>query len=177
MKTLAFLLGFAISLPAVAKESCVIKQTSQMVSQRKVSAVTDLVKTKTPNRCQVRFKINVDGEWHTVNWTQDGLWQEEILCADAVRHGTNDLLVRLPGVYKTETITVCSDKPKILTKGYEGLETEFGVDRSKFKGYFRAGHAAKCRFFKGFYDNGKELPDGGVICLNNNELWTVIDKF
>lgn len=177
MKSVLAILALAVAGSALAQESCAVKQTSQMVSQRKVGAVTDLVKTKSTNRCQVRFKINVDGEWHNVNWTQEGLWQEEVLCADAVRHGTNDLLVRLPGVYKTETITVCSDKPKVLAKGYEGLEGEFGIDRSKFKGYFRAGHAAKCRFFKGFYDNGKELPNSGVICLNNNELWTVIDKF
>jgi len=176
MKLLA-LLALAVSLPVLAQESCVVKQTSQMVNQRKVGAVTDLVKNKSPNKCQVRFKINVDGDWHTINWTQEGLWQEEILCADAIRHGTNDLLVRLPGVYKTETITVCTDKPKVLAKGYEGLETEFGIDRSKFKGYFRAGHAVKCRFFNGFYDSGKEISASGVICLNNNELWTVIDKF
>ncbi len=176
MKLIA-LLALAVSFPALAQEACVVKQTSQMVNQRKVSAVTDLVKTKSPNKCQVRFKINVDGDWHTVNWTQEGLWQEEVLCADAVRHGTNDLLVRLPGVYKTETITVCSDKPKVLAKGYEGLENEFGIDRSKFKGYFRVGNAVNCRFFKGFYDSGKEILASGVICENKNELWTVVDKF
>lgn len=177
MKIAAAVLAFGFSASVFAQESCAIKQTSQMTNQRKVGAVTDLVKTKSPNKCQVRYRINVDGEWHTVNWTQEGLWQEEILCADAVRHGTNDLLVRLPGIYKTETLTVCSDKPKVLAKGYEGLENEFGIDRSKFKGYFRADRAVKCRFFKGFYDNGKEMPGSGVICLNNNDLWTVVDKF
>ena len=177
MKTLLTILVLSVSGSALAQQACAIKQTSQMVSERKVGPVTDLVKNKSTNKCQVRFKLNVDGEWHTVSWTEEGLWREEILCGEAIRHATNDLMLRLPGVYKTETLTVCSDKPKVLARGYEGLENEFGVDRSRFKGYFRSGQAVKCRFFKGFYDNGKENPASGVICLNNNELWTVVDKF
>lgn len=154
-----------------------MEQTSQMTGQRSVGAVTDLVKNKSFNKCQVKFRINVDGEWHTVDWTYDGPYQEEVLCQKAVRNGVNEMLLQLPGKFKTESKMVCKAKQAMpVTLGYEGKESEFGLDPER-KMYFKIDKVSKCRMFKGHHANGVSNPIEGVICLNNNELWTIVDKF
>lgn len=149
-----------------------------MTSQRKVGEVINLVKNKSHNRCEVKYQIDVDGKKHLVSWVQTGLYQEEILCQMAIQNGTNDLLVRLPGVYQTETIIKCKEKtyPKSITKGYEGEEIEFGT-HPQAPGYRKIGMASNCRFFIGWAANGYSERTQGVICENKNNLWTVVDKF
>jgi hypothetical protein len=78
-----------VSQMAVAGQ-CVIRQASQMTSDRKVGEVTDLVKNKNPGSCNVKFRIAVDGELHTVDWTYTGLYQEEVLCRMAIENGTKE---------------------------------------------------------------------------------------
>lgn len=165
-----------VSQWAVADE-CRTERISQMTGQRTVGAVTDLIKNKSHNKCQVKFRINVDGEWHNINWTHDGPYQEEILCQMAIRNGMNELLVQLPGQFKTESNMVCKSKEIMpVTLGYEGNESEFGQDRER-KMYFKIDKVSKCRMFKDHYLNGVSKKISGVICLNNNELWTIVDKF
>lgn len=157
---------------------CIVRQASQMVSDRKVGEVTDLVKNKNPNSCNVKFRISVDGEFHTVDWTQNGLYQEEILCRMAIENGTKELMVRLPGKFKSESITVCGEPqtPKRVLRGDEGMENEFGKDR-QYQNYFKVGKVSNCRKFQNRYIDGKTLRAEGVICENNDSLWTVIDVF
>lgn len=166
-----------VSQMAVAGQ-CVIRQVGQMTSDRKVGAVTDLVKSKNPNSCNVKFRIAVDGEFHTIDWTQTGLYQEEILCRMAIEHGTRELMSRLPGNFKSESITVCGDPqtPKRVSKGDEGMENEFGKDR-QYQNYFKVGKVSNCRKFQNRYIDGKTLRAEGVICENKDQLWTVIDVF
>ena len=176
MKYLLALL-LTVSQMAIAGQ-CVIRQASQMVGDRKVGAVTDLVKNKTSGQCNVKFRVTVDGEGHTVDWTQTGLYQEEILCRMAIENGTKELLVQLPGRFKTESITVCGDPqtPKRVSKGDEGMENEFGKEW-QYQNYFKVNNVSNCRKFKNRYIDGKLLPAVGVICENKNQLWTVIDVF
>jgi len=176
VKTLPLILTF-LAFPVLA-DNCRMQETSQMTSQRKVGEVTNLVKNKSHNRCEVKYQIDVDGKRHLVSWVQTGLYQEEILCQMAIQNGTNDLLVRLPGVYQTETIIKCKEKtyPKSITKGYEGEEIEFGT-HPQAPGYRRIGTASNCRFFIGWTANGYSERTQGVICENKNNLWTVVDKF
>ena len=157
---------------------CVIRQASQMVSDRKVGEVTDLVKNKNPGSCNVKFRITVDGESHNVDWTHTGYYQEEVLCRMAIENGTKELMVRLPGKYKSESITVCGDPqtPKRVSKGDEGMENEFGKDR-QYQNHFKVGNVSNCRKFQNRYIDGKTLRATGVICENNDSLWTVIDVF
>ena len=165
-----------LAQPALA-DNCRLELTSQMTSQRTVGAVVDLVKNKSENSCQVKFRIKVDNEWHNVDWTQTGFYQTEVLCQMAIRQGTNDLLVQLPGKFKSESKMVCKSKePKPVILGYEGKETEFGLDQQNPM-YFKIGNISKCRMFKGHHADGVSNPISGVICLNNNELWTFVDKF
>jgi hypothetical protein len=42
---------------------------------------------------------------------------------------------------------------------------------------FKIGNVSKCRMFKGHHADGVSNPISGVICLNNNELWTFVDRF
>ena len=157
---------------------CVIRQASQMTSERKVGQVTDLVKNKNPGSCNVKFRITVDGEVHTVDWTQSGLYQEEILCRMAIENGTKELMVQLPGKYKSESITVCGDPqtPKRVSKGDVGMENEFGKEW-RYQNHFKVGNVSNCRKFKNRYIDVTMLKAEGVICENNDSLWTVIDVF
>jgi hypothetical protein len=176
MKALALAMAF-FSGSALA-ENCRMQETSQMTSQRTVGQVVNLSKDMSHNQCRVRYQVSVDGKLHNVEWTQKGLYQEEILCQMAIQNGTNDLLVRLPGKFQTETLVVCKETPavKAIFKGYEGEEKEFGSHPMK-RGYLKIGHAAKCRFFQGWSAKGYSERATGVICENNNNRWTVVDKF
>lgn len=172
MLILALLSGAAFA------ETCRMQETSQMTSHRLVGQVSNLTRDLSPNQCKVKYQITVDGKLHTVEWSQKGLYQDEILCQIAIHNGTNDLLVRLPGTFHTETLLVCSEKPtvKSIHKGYEGQELEFGAHPMK-RGYVKIGQASNCRFFQGWSARGYSEKDAGVICQNNHNLWTVVDKF
>ena len=172
------ILAVAILASPVVAETCRMQETSQMTSKRVVGEVVDLVKNKSHNQCQVKYRITVDGKSYPVEWTQRGLYQEDILCQMGIQNGTNDLLVRLPGNFQTETLVVCKEKPEVksVRKGYEGDESEFGRHPMKH-GYLKIGHASNCRFFQGWAANGYSERAAGVICENNNNLWTVVDKF
>lgn len=171
-------LALALLSGSALAETCRMQETSQMTGQRSVGEVVNLTKDKRHNQCHVRYQITVDGKSHTVEWTQKGLYQEEILCQMAIKNGTNDLLVRLPGQFQTETLVVCKEKPTVqsIHNGYEGEEQEFGSHPMK-RGYLKIGHASNCRFFQGWAANGYSERAAGVICENNNNLWTVVDKF
>jgi hypothetical protein len=171
------LLGLVLVAQSALAQDCRTEHTSQMTGQRSVGAVTDLVKNKSHNKCQVKFRISVDGDWHNVAWTHDGPYQEEILCQMAIRNGMNELLVQLPGKFKTESKMVCKPKESMpVTLGYEGKESEFGQDPER-KMYFKIDKISKCRMFSGHHADGVSKKLSGVICLNNNELWTIVDKF
>jgi hypothetical protein len=172
------ILAVAVLANPVTAETCRMQETSQMTSRRIVGEVVDLVKNKSHNQCQVRYRITVDGKSYPVEWTQQGLYQEEILCQMAIRNGTNDLLVRLPGHYQTDSVIACKEKtyPKSISRGYEGEEVEFGYHPMN-KQYRRMGTASNCRFFQDWAGGGNYERTQGVICENNNNLWTVVDKF
>lgn len=173
-----FILALVLVSADSLAENCRMQETSQMTSQRSVGQVVNLTRDMSHNQCKVRYQIAVDGKLQTVEWTQKGLYQEAILCQMAIQNGTNDLLVRLPGNFQTETLVVCKENSpaKSVAKGYEGHEQEFGSHPMK-RGYVKIGHAANCRFFQGWAANGYSERAAGVICENNNNLWTVVDKF
>lgn len=173
-----FALVLALVSSSTLAENCRMQETSQMTSQRSVGQVLNLTKDISHNQCKVRYQINVDNKLHTIEWSQKGLYQEEILCQVAIQNGTNDLLVRLPGNFQTETVVICKEKTPATSvhKGYEGDEREFGSHPMK-RGYLKIGHASNCRFFQGWAANGYSERAAGVICENNNNLWTVVDKF
>jgi hypothetical protein len=166
-----------LASPALA-ENCRMQETSQMTSKRVVGEVVGLVKNKSHNQCQVKYSITVDGKSYPVEWTQKGLYQEEILCQMAIQNGTNDLLVRLPGNFQTETVMVCKEKPavKSIYNGYVGNENEFGRHPMN-RNYLKIGQASNCRFFMNWTANGYSERSEGVICENRDNLWTVVDKF
>ena len=174
-----YLLVLLIMMSSLASASeCRTEQVSQMTGQRKVGAVTDLSKDISHNKCQVKFRINVDGEWHTVDWTHSDMYQPEVICQMAIRNGINALLVKLPGQYQTESRMICKpkEKRKMIAVGYEAMELEFGFD-PQYKQYFKVGNVSKCRKFVDYYNDGHAQKVTGIICLNKNELWTVVDKF
>lgn len=174
MKTLFILLAL---VSQVALADCNIRQASQLVSERKVGNIDDLVKTKGAQSCNVKFSVVVDGEKHNINWTHEDYGDPELSCQKAIDNGMKELFLRLGGKYQTEAITTCTEgkaQPKMgrWKKGDEALENEFGVDPNR-KWYFKY-QSNTCRFYRERYD-GKTFK--GVICQNDNQLWTVLDKF
>jgi hypothetical protein len=65
MKKIIFLL-FVLSQVAQAQE-CQTRQASQLIGERQVSTIEDLVKIKSYQKCQVKFSVTIDGEHHTVD--------------------------------------------------------------------------------------------------------------
>ena len=159
-------------------DECTVRMASQMVSERKVGAIVNLTKDKSANSCTVKFQVEVDNDWHKITWSHSGYYQEEILCQMAIENGMKELMVRLPGKYKTESITVCGERPvpKSVQKGDDGMENEFGKDY-RYPNYFKVNNVSKCRKFQNRYIAGRVLVADGVICENKDSFWTVIDKF
>ena len=175
MKKLVILLAL---VSGTVWADCSIQQTSQMVNRHQVGEVTDLVKDKNPGQCTVRFRVKIDDTVHNIQWTHRDFYQEEVLCRMAVKHGINDRLVSLPGVYKTETVTACAEKkkPKTVYAGYEGEEADFGINQMHPK-YFKTEGVSKCRIFKNYYSGSNIQEIRGTICENKNNLWTVVQVY
>jgi hypothetical protein len=169
-----FLALLLVSQSAIA-DNCLVEQTSQMTNQHSVGQVTNLQKFPANGQCRVTYRINVDGQWHNVENTYKGLYQDEILCQMAIRNGTNSLLVGLPGKFKTESVMACKEKPKVTSvkEGYEGNESEFGFHPMD-KNYRRHAQAIRCRHFKDWYLDGSLQRIKGLICENTNNKWTVV---
>lgn len=176
MKHLALLLALVSSL-ALADE-CKVHRASQSMSKHQVGEVTDLVKTITQNKCNVKYQVNINGEWHKVNWTTTGPEQGEFLCNLAIQHGRTQLLTMIPDKFEAEEVITCKEgqpkKNKTFKVGYEGLESEFGrLDNQKYFKY----KGANCRKFRERYTDTVFKTNIGIICQNDNELWTVVDKW
>jgi hypothetical protein len=173
-----FLLLALLISNLVFAESCKVNQASQLTSTRTVSEVTDLVKDISPRKCVVKFRLNVNNEWHNIQWTHEGYENGEFLCNVAVENGRKQLLTMLGGTFETESITVCGDgqsvKNRPLKIGDEIMEAEAGrIPESK---YFKH-NGATCRMFREKYNNGVLRINHGIICQADNGLWTVVDKW
>ena len=73
MKKILILLAL-VSQFALA-EDCQVRQASKVTAERQMGNIDDLVKTKSNQKCRVKFSIVVDGEKHNVDWThEDQCW-------------------------------------------------------------------------------------------------------
>lgn len=155
---------------------CAIRQASQLIKNRNVGNIENLVKEKSNQKCHVKFTVDIDGDTHKVDWTHEDYGDPEISCQKAIESGMKELYLRLGGEYRTEVQTVCKEGPvqtKVRwKKGDTAMENEFSFDSKKPK-YFNYDDT-KCRFFKERYE---AKTGGGVICRNDDELWTVMDKW
>jgi len=173
-----FLLILAVSQTAFA--NCNIRSASNLVNERDVSKVTDLVKTVSYGQCDVKFKLTVDGQTHDIAGSYKGLENDSMLCYNAVQHAKKEFLLTLGGKFQTESITVCSDGQKPNRKIKVGdviLENE--VSRSKVDKYFTH-KSSKCRMFVDRNSvNGELKTYNGVICQidNTGTNWLVVDKW
>ena len=176
MKTLLLLLGLVTF--SVSAEECQIRQASKVTATREMGTIDNLVKEKSYQKCRVKFSIVVDGEKHNVDWTHEDYGDPEISCQKAIEYGLSELNMRLGGKYQTESMLVCKQGQASLIRPYhigdEGLENEFGT--AEKKKYFKF-KGAKCRYFSERYNNGQLQFAKGVICQNDNSLWTVVDKW
>lgn len=175
MKKILLLLALITNL---AFAECNINQASNMTSTHKVGAVTDLTKNITPGKCIVKYRIDVDNDWHNVTWEHNGAEDGEFLCNTAIENGRKQLFTALGGQYEAESIIVCKEgkvRRGPVKIGDEVLETELPRVPEKNQ-YFKYNNAT-CRLFREKYNNGVLRINHGVICKADNELWTVVDKW
>ena len=171
----------------IAVANCNVRSASVMNGQNQVSEVTDLKQTIVPGKCTVKFKLKVNGQWHTVEDTQEDRWtKESALCRDAIRYGKEKLLASVGGKFTTEAITICQEgdtrspkrfEPVKLKIGDKILESEAG--KSKIENYFTHKNQT-CRMFTERYTfKGNQEIYNGVICQNDriDTNWTVVDRW
>jgi hypothetical protein len=96
-----------------AHAGCNIVVSSNLTSERDIGPITNLVKDKRMignwGYCTVKFDITVDGKIYHLTETEKGLEQEEALCYYARERARKNLLMDLPGRFKTETKTTCKE--------------------------------------------------------------------
>jgi hypothetical protein len=166
----------------IAIADCSTKSASMLSGEHVVGNIEHYKETITKYRCTVNFRINVDGQWHQVENTQEEDFRNEhALCRDAVRFGKEKLLARLGGNFQTEAITVCKDGQipnRKIRKGDIIMENEVGT--SKIDGYYPYKTFKSCRNFTEQYYESKQLKVYyGVICKVDNvgDNWVVMDKW
>jgi len=102
---------------AVDETGCNIKQSSQLVTEHKVGAITNLIKEEIEwgmkNECNVKFDITVNGEKHYLEGSHTGLEQMASVCRKARDKARNDLLLDLGGNFKAESTIRCRVKDTV----------------------------------------------------------------
>jgi hypothetical protein len=177
MKYIFVLLLLSSSL---AQADCRAKTASQLEASHSVGPITNLVKNRGLDSCTVEFDIIVNGVNHHLKETERGLENPESLCYYARERARKNLLMDLPGRFKTESIVTCREGESVsrqLKKGDTILEPEAGV--SPVKQYFTY-HNSRCRMFQEHLVVDRELRSyNGVICQvdNSDTDWLVVDKW
>jgi hypothetical protein len=174
----------------IAFANCNVRSASVLNGQNQVGEVTDLKQTIVPGKCTVQFRLNVNGQWHTVEETQADRWTKETaLCRDAIRYAKEKLLASIGGKFTTEAITVCREgdaNTERLSKGFEPVKLRIGdkileseAGKSKIENYFTHKNQT-CRMFTERYTfKGNQEIYNGVICQNDQigNNWTVVDRW
>ena len=167
-------------LSSVAFADCNVKSASQLAAEHNVGPITNLIKNRTIDSCTVEFDITVDGVNHHLKEFEKGLENPESLCYYARERARRNLLMDLPGKFKTESVTTCREGQIVsrqIKKGDTILETEAGA--SPIKQYFTYRNS-RCRMFQEHLVVGRELRNyNGVICQieNSDTNWLVMDKW
>lgn len=95
-------------------EGCLVKTSTNLVTQHDVGPIINLVKEKTDmghsGRCVVKFDIVVNGQTHHLEDEEIGLEQLESLCYYARERARKNLLLDLGGEFKTESVMTCRGK-------------------------------------------------------------------
>lgn len=175
-----YLVAVLLLVSQLAFADCNIRSASQLSNRRDVGNVTDLVKTVSYGKCDVKFKLTVDGETHDISGSYKGLENDSMLCYRAVEYAKKEFLLSQGGNFQTESITVCQEGGQLNRKiriGDTILENEVG--KSKITKYFTYRNS-RCRMFTERNAVQNELRVyNGVICQvdNSNTDWIVVDKW
>lgn len=165
----------------LALADCDVKTASLMTDTQVVGPVQNLVETVSDGKCTVKFNVNVNGKWHSIEETEeDSRYKGNALCSHAIRQGREKLLVSLGGQFNSESITVCREGQRVERKLKIGdliLETEVG--RSKVDLYFKHQNMRCRNFLDQYFELGRLKQYFGVICQANpnDSIWMVMDKW
>lgn len=174
------ILLLSLLLSSAAWGNCNVNSASQLTNEHDVGPIVNLTKIKGIDNCTVEFDIIVDGVTHHLKEFEKGLENTESLCYYARERARRNLLMDLPGQFKTESVTVCREGEIVnrqIRKGDTILETEAGP--SPIKKYFTY-HNSRCRMFQEHLVVDRELRSyNGVICQVDNSAtnWLVVDKW
>jgi hypothetical protein len=92
------------------EKGCLVKTSSKLVTEHKVSDILNLVKDIDPNgSCTVKFDLIVNGETYHLEETESGYEQIPSLCHYAKERARRDLLLELGGHFQSETSVVCRE--------------------------------------------------------------------
>jgi len=93
------------------ENGCVVDTSSNLVSERQVGKITNLVKEKDEEgaigTCTVRFDLTVDGKTYHLEETENGLEQLESLCYYARERARKNLLLDLGGTFESKATVSC----------------------------------------------------------------------
>ena len=90
------------------KNGCVVKTSSKLKNERRVSDILNLEKDIDPNgRCTVKFDLQVDGKTYHLEETEVGYEQIPSLCYYAKERARKNLLLELGGDFESEAVVAC----------------------------------------------------------------------
>lgn len=152
--------------------------------------IADVNRTVTPLpnnqfKCNVLFRIELNGVWHTAEGNSMGSNEDSIdqICAQAFDFGRARILQKVAGnSIMTENEMVCRDDPVPSTKLVKigDLVKISEMSPHPRKPNFFEYNGATCRWFiETDYDKVRReiIQFQGVACMTSNNEWRVVDKF
>ena len=187
MKRLLIAAVIVASVPAEAE--CYLRMTSDITPSQIWGVPTDVQRLVSPtpkgSRCVLRYRLNVNGEWRSIEGTATARTEEQA-CATAADLKTASVL----GEVVREKVRagqemICSDIPDIQVRAVQVGETvwesETDVHRVPAERAYFLYKGTQCRMFSERNNrNGNLYTYQGVICRENsnpNSRWRVVDKY
>jgi hypothetical protein len=157
-----------------------VKTAALTSSEHKVGPIQNLVKNVSDGKCSVAFDLVVDGKLYHLANSYEGVLQEDALCYYAKENARNNLLLDLPGTFKTEAVTVCKEGQAVTPKIKIGdiiLASE--VKKHKLDKVFNY-QGKRCQMFVDQYVVQNETQTyNGVMCQvpGSDTNWQIVDKW
>ena len=173
----------------VATAECYTRSNIRLSYASMDAGPTDIQRLVVPDasgqKCVVRYRINIGGEWQTAEGSAVAKTEAEA-CVRAMDVGRGMILAEVePSRISADTQMVCSDLPDIRVRpvriGETVWESETDMhNHPRERDYFWY-KRAKCRMFQERNPKDRNLITyQGIVCQANglpNSKWRVIDKY
>lgn len=169
---------------------CFMRSATVSDTKKVIGKIADVTRTVTPQpnnqfKCNVVFRIELDGVWHTAEGNSMGSNGDSIdqICSQAFEFGRSRILQRVAGnSIMNENEMVCRDDPipSVKTVKVGDLVRISEMAPHPKKPNFFAYKGASCRWFieTDFDPVHREIIQyQGIVCMVRKDEWRVIDKF